>query len=452
VVEGVGLDVSDGGQVKSPRREFVALVWLLVIMGALIGLVSVIAIWLDRVALETDSYVDTTGRLLDDPAIRDALSIYLVDELYRRVDVSGEIQQQLPEQMKSLAPILAGGGREPAVLAAERAFESHRAQSLWRNANRDVHRQFLQLIDDRAQFVSNSGGVVTLQVRPILVELANRVGLGQRVDERLHADAGNVVLMQSNELDYAQSAVRVLRFLADWLWIFAFVSWGAAIYLARSWRREALGMITVSFVVLGVVIVVARGIAGGVVVDELVRVESNRAAAESAWSIVTSGLRDSGVSLAIIGMIGTTSVWLAGPGEVPVSARRALAPYIRRPGVAFGSLALALLVLIWWAPIAGVRSPLWLLVFGGLAFMGMALLRRQTMREHPVAETPDMAGSLRGWVGSLGSNLKSAPARSEASLEAEWVERLERLQALRERGALTEEEFQAQKTALMQPQ
>jgi hypothetical protein len=172
VVEGVGLDVSDGGQVKRPRREFVALVWLLVIMGALIGLVSV-AIWLDRVALETDSHVDTTGRLLDDPAIRDTLSIYLVDELYRRVDVSGEIQHQLPEEMKSLAPILAGGGREPAVLAAERAFESHRAQSLWRYANRDVHRQFLQLIDDRAQFVSNSGGVVTLQVRPILGFRAN---------------------------------------------------------------------------------------------------------------------------------------------------------------------------------------------------------------------------------------------------------------------------------------
>jgi hypothetical protein len=67
-------------------------------------------------------------------------------------------------------------------------------------------------------------------------------------------------------------------------------------------------------------------------------------------------------------MIGTASVWQAGPGEVPVSVRRALAPYIRRPGVAFGSLALAFLVLIWRAPIAGARSPLWLLVFGELAF------------------------------------------------------------------------------------
>jgi hypothetical protein len=98
------------------------------------------------------------------PEIRDALSIYLVDEL----DVSGEIRPTVAGRDEVAGANSCRRGREPAVLAAERAFESHRAQSLWRNANRDVHRQFLQLIDDKAQFVSNSGGDVTLQVRPIL--------------------------------------------------------------------------------------------------------------------------------------------------------------------------------------------------------------------------------------------------------------------------------------------
>jgi hypothetical protein len=451
MVEGVGQAPSGAEQLPENRpREHRVLVWLLIILGALIGLLSVVAIWLDRVALQTDNYVDTTSRLLEDPAIQNALSTYLVDELYTRVDVSGEIREQLPEDLKSLAPIIAGGGREPAVLAAKRAFEFPRVQSLWRDANRDVHRQFLQLIDDKGRFVRTSGGTVTLQVRPMVIELANRVGLGERVDERLSADAGNVVLMKSDELRNAQIAVRMLRFLADWLWIFAFVSWGAGVYLARSWRREAVGLIALSFVVLGVVIVVARGIAGGVLVNELVTVESNRAAAESAWSIVTSGLRDSGVSLAVIGMIGAAGVWLAGPGEVPVSVRQALAPYIARPGITFGSLALAFVVITWWAPISAARSPLWLLVFGGLAFAGMALLRRQTMEEHPAVATPDVAKRVRGWVGSLGSLRRSVTDRSPTSLEADWVNRLERLQALRERGALSEEEFQVEKTALMQ--
>jgi hypothetical protein len=436
---------------EEPKREAAPFVWLLVILGALVGLVSVVAIWLDRVALQTDNYVDIAGSLLEDPAVQDALSTYLVDELYTRVDVSGEIREQLPEEVKSLAPIIAGGGREAAVVAAKRAFEFPRVQSLWREANRNVHEQFLQLIDDEARFVSTSGGNVTLEARPMVIELANRVGLGERVNDRLPPDAGNVLLMQSDELGYAQTGVRVLRFLADWLWILAFLCWGAAMYLARSWRRETVGMIAIAFIIIGIVIVVARGIAGSAVVDELVRVESNRPAAESAWSIVTAGLRQSGITLALIGVIGAFGVWLAGPGRAAVSARTAFAPYIARPQIAFGALAAVFLLFIWWAPIPGARSPLWLLVFGGLAFAGMALLRRQTMREHPNAQPPDVGENLRDWITSARSSLSSATGSSQASQDdAAWLDQLERLQSLRERSAISEEEYQARKTALLQ--
>jgi hypothetical protein len=209
-------------------------------------------------------------------------------------------------------------------------------------------------------------------------------------------------------------------------------------------------MIAVTFIVLGVIIVVARNVIGNIVVDELVQVEGNRAAVESAWSIVTDGLRDSGISLALIGVIGTVGAWLAGPGSVPVAARRAVAPYIAHPGIAFGGLALVLLGFIWWAPIPGARSALWLLVFGGLAFAGMFVLRRQTMREHPAAAMPDVAAGVRELTASLGSSQRATTAPSQASAEAELLDRLERLQALRERNVLSEEEFQAQKTALMQ--
>jgi hypothetical protein len=449
MVDGVSEAASDRQLSEKSTREHVVLVWILVILGALIGLVSVFAIWLDRVALQTDNYVETTGKLLDDPAIQSALSAYLVDELYARVDVSGEIREQLPAEVQSLAPIIAGGGREAAVVAAKRAFDFPRVQSLWQDANRRVHQQLLLLIDDEARFVSTTGGTVTLEIRPMVIELANRVGLGERVDERLPPDAGNIVLMQSDELGYVQTAVRVLRFLANWLWIFAFVCWGAAFYLARSWRRETVGMIAFAFIVLGVIIVIARGVAGNIIVDELVRVDSNRPAAESAWSIVTEGLRESGLSLVIIGAIGVVGVWLAGPNGAAVSVRSAIAPYIAKPQIAFGALAIAFLVFIWWAPIPGARSPLWLFVFGGLAFIGMALLRRQTMREHPSAETPDVAAGVRDWMTSLGNNLKPATERPQANREADRLDQLERLQSLRERAALSEEEFQAQKTALL---
>lgn len=449
MAEGVPEGASDTGHIaEGPRRrEHRVLVWLLVILGAVIGLLSVVAIWVDRVALQTDNYVDVTGELLEDPEIQSALSTYLVDELYAQVDVSGEIREQLPGEVKSLAPILAGGGREAAVVAARRAFQFPRVQALWREANRNVHREFLLLIEDKGRFVSTTDGTVTLEVRPLVVELADRVGLGDRVDDRLPEDAGSILLLQSDELGTAQTGVRALRFLADWLWIFAFAFWGGAVYLARSWRRQTVSMIALSFILIGVFIVLALRVGGGVLVDELVRIESNRAAGASAWSIITADLRTSGISLAIIGAIGVAGTWLAGPARIPVAAREAIAPYIARSEIAFGSLALVFLAFIWWAPIPGARSVLWLLVFGGLAFAGMALLRKQTMTEHPEAAMPDVAGGVSGWMASVGRN-QSANS-SQAAEEAQILERLERLQTLRERGALSEEEFQAQKTALM---
>jgi hypothetical protein len=448
MAEGVHL-VPAGSAPVNARREHVILVWLLVILGMLIALVSVFAIWLNRVALETDHYVETTDKLLADPQIQAALSNYLVDELYTRVDVTGELRDQLPEELKPLAPVVASGGREAAVVAAKRAFQFNRVQNLWHKANENVHGQLLLLLDDKGRFLRTTDGTVSLATRPIVIELANRVGLGDRVEERLPADAGILELVRSDELGTAQTAVRALRFMADWLWVFAFLCWGLAIYLARSWRREAVGMIAFSFIAVGVLVIFARNVAGDVIVNDLVKVESNRAAVESAWSIVTSGLHESGISLIVIGVMGVIGTWLAGASRVASAARRAMAPYIARPGLAYGALTVALLIYVWWAPISAARSLLWVVVFSILAVVGLALLRRQTMREYPAAEQPDLAGGVLAWLGNLRNNLRHAPAEAATSQDGDWVSQLERLQALRERGALSEEEFQARKTTLM---
>ena len=61
------------------------------------------AIWVQRQALNTENWTKSSSQLLESPAIRGAVSAYLVDQLYANVDVQGELRNALPPQFKGLS-------------------------------------------------------------------------------------------------------------------------------------------------------------------------------------------------------------------------------------------------------------------------------------------------------------------------------------------------------------
>src|SRR6266567_2083952 len=95
----------------------------LVILGSVLAFLSVFAIWVERQALNTDDWVSTSGRLLQDETIRHALSNYLVEQLYENVDVEKELEDVLPGDTKEFAGPAAGGLRQVAGDGAEKVLE-----------------------------------------------------------------------------------------------------------------------------------------------------------------------------------------------------------------------------------------------------------------------------------------------------------------------------------------
>ena len=53
--------------------------------------------------------MNTTDEILEDEDVQEALSIYLVDQLYANVDVQAQIEQKLPSSAKALAAPRRGG-------------------------------------------------------------------------------------------------------------------------------------------------------------------------------------------------------------------------------------------------------------------------------------------------------------------------------------------------------
>src|SRR4051795_9844265 len=155
----------------------------LVILGSVLAFLSVFAIWTERQALNTDDWVSTSGRLLHNPKIRSAVGNYLVDQLYENVDVEKELKEILPGDTKDLAGPAAGGLRQVAGTGAEKVLESATAQQLWEQANRSAHEQLLAVLEDKGEAVSTEEGTVTLNLAPLITNLADQIGISANLSE-----------------------------------------------------------------------------------------------------------------------------------------------------------------------------------------------------------------------------------------------------------------------------
>ena len=447
----------------------------LVILGSLLAFLSVFAIWTERQALNTDDWVSTSGRLIQNPTIRAALGDYLVDQLYENVDVEAELKDILPGDTKDLAGPAAGGLRQVAGDGAEKVLETSTAQSLWEDANRSAHEQLVSVLEDKGDAVSTSEGNVSLNLGSLLTNLADQVGIGQGLADKLPPDAGQIEILRSDELKTAQNIAIAIKGLAIVLSLLTFIAFAAAIYLTRDGRWVTVLYSGIGLVAAGFAVIVFREIAGGIVVDQLVVTESAKPAGEAAWSIATSLMTSIATTVIVVGILFAVAGWLASPTRSALATRRLLAPVLRHH-VAYVYTGLAIVVCLYFltGPIQGLRSFLTTLIVAGMAAFGIHELRKQTAEEYPDASYDEVFGGTRDKVvgavrdanigervGEQTSKLRLPEVRrpdaaetpaSEAKTatlasdnEDARIQRLERLAALRDKGVLTDEEFAAEK-------
>ncbi|HSL63253.1 MAG TPA: hypothetical protein VK874_01230 [Gaiellaceae bacterium] len=366
----------------SPRTRTI-LVWSLVALGTLILLVGSLTVWVKRQAVDTDKWVATSSRLLEDDEVRQALAVYVVDELYRNVDVQARLEQRLPENLEGLSAPLAGALRSPAEQAVDRILQRPRVQDLWERVNRASHEALLRVLEDetRAESVSTAGGVVTLDLRVLLVNIGEELGFAERLDARLPEDAGQITVLESDELDTAQTALKTLKTLS-WLTILAAIAaFGGALALARN-RRELLRVIAAAFVVVGILLLVIRRAVGNYVVDALAAGESVRDAIGSSWLIGTSLLAQVAWALILFGLVMLAGALLAGPAGAARRVRGAVAPGFRdRPVTGWLVLGGVFLLLVLWAPVPALETWPGVLLLGALVAVGFEAFRRLTVAE-----------------------------------------------------------------------
>jgi hypothetical protein len=372
------------------RRRSVA-IWTLIGLASLLALVSALTVWSKQQLLDTDKFTSSSAKLLANDEIRATLSSRIVDQLNQRIDVQSQLEETLPPRAKGAAPAIAAAIQNSAGQVVNAFLGTAQAQELWERANRRAHTALVNVLEGKdAGPISTANGDVVLDLRPLIQRVAERLGVGERLKERAPPTSGEIVLLKSNQLDAAQTAVSALNALSSWLWLAVVALLALAVYLAHGKRRTMLEAVGFALLTVGVLLLIIRRFVGNAIVDSVVQVESSKPAVHAIWLIETDLLRDVALAILLYGLFALLAGILAGPSRAAVGLRRWLAPTWReRPYLVWLVAGFLFLVFIAWGPSGGGRRLLGVLILAVLVALGLEVWRRQTLREFPAdAEAP----------------------------------------------------------------
>jgi len=459
------------------------------LLTVLVGFVTVLAIhanWVDSRLFDSQEWGDTAIEMIQNDAIRSEVSNYAVQELYANVDVEKELKGILPPDLKGFSGIAAGGLRQVADRGVSLALEQPQVQNLWAQAVEAAHSTLVAVLEDRSEVLTTKGGNVELQLRPLIIEVADQIGLGNQARQNIPQSVGTVEIVQSDQLAEVQQAARGIRGLAIVSSLLVLALIAAALALSPGYRWRTFLWLGVALIIAGLVTLLIRSVGGSYVTSQLASADI-QPAAEAAYSISTELLKSMAIGVLWSSLVMFFLSWLVSPTGSASSVRGYLAvAFGRYPGATFGLIGLVAFIYL----LTGIGEQgefIFRLGVVVLAFVGAWFFRRQLMVEHPEADLSglhDFVGGVKAKSRDLwdrrpreipGKEMlekrrqrKSAEAAARASTaaptavigeeqtetvvldtESTRLDQLGKLGELHQKGVLSDEEFAAEKKRLL---
>ena len=209
----------------------VAIVVVLV-FAVLAGTVAIASIWANQQLLSTGSWVSVSGRLLESKDVRHRVAEFLGEEL-----TAGTEAQLDAAGQEGTAALVGARLRARQTELAEGVMKTKQFKALWTNANRVGHRALLRVLDEEA----GAREQVVINLTPALRQLAvvlEEEGLAEELGVAdlagfVEPGAARIKVLEAQEVNAAQDAVRVVRHLTAPAIIVALALYGVALFLGR---------------------------------------------------------------------------------------------------------------------------------------------------------------------------------------------------------------------------
>jgi hypothetical protein len=354
---------------------------VLVVLASLTAIVALFGGFVRFQVFDAATFKGTSADLIANDTIRQQVATTLVDQLYGNVDVEAALRKDLPAGQRAFAGPLAAALRELANRSATRLLARPRVQAAWVEAVSTAQSRLLRLLDDRSTVIKTEGGVVVLDLKPLVVQLGDHIAIVNNIAGRLPPGSAQITIMKADQLKTAQRITHILKVVGSFFWLVPLLLFACAIWLGRGRRRRILRQSAIGALIAGFLVLVIRKLAGSYVTTHLVASESLRPAVRDAWGIVTQLLADGAWTLIFAAGVALVGVWLAGETKSGRAARRKIAEPLARPELAFGAVVAFVILLVWWGPTP--QAHRWYLVLAATVILavGVEALRRQSARE-----------------------------------------------------------------------
>jgi hypothetical protein len=272
----------DGEGTKRPShhlREVIAVVP--VVLACLAFTIATPAVWAKRNFLDTNRFVQRAGPLAKDPAVQQALTVRLTDEITAVIRPENLFRSALPERGQILAVPLSAAVQQFIQKVVSSFVQSTAFQKLWTTSLTVAHKAAMGVLNGNRRVLVVQNGVVTLDLVPIINAILTAINavtpdvlghdiklptispsdqtnaaserLSAALNERLPKDFGQVVVYKRNKLAAIQEGVHLFNRFVVLAVVLALVFAIAGLWLTKRRRRDVV--ILAAGVALGMVLV-----------------------------------------------------------------------------------------------------------------------------------------------------------------------------------------------------
>ena len=216
-------------------------------IACLLAPLALVAFWASGLVSDTDRYVEAVAPLADDPDIQRAVADAVTRELALALERRG-VGKQTIERVRGVAGA-----------AVERQLATDGFSSVWRQTNRDAHKELVGLFGGKA----SARDEIVLDTGPLVAQAKDRLAdRGFALAEVIPPVDASFTLVDLESLPDVKSAYDELRLAGTWLPVVASALFLIGVLVARdrlrALMRGALG-VAVTMVALFVALLVLRG-------------------------------------------------------------------------------------------------------------------------------------------------------------------------------------------------